>query len=267
MSNSIQQYISSKLEQRKTENNFRSLKVADGLIDFYSNDYLGFARDTALQSAIEQEIKNNANQPTGSTGSRLLSGNNAYVEALEAQLAAFHGSESALLFNSGFDANYGLLSTLPYRGDTIIYDELAHASFHDGMRSSKAASIAFKHNDVAHLEEKLKAATGLKYVVVESVYSMDGDIAPLTEISALCKKYSAGLIVDEAHAIGTQGAKGEGLATGEIETLARVYTFGKAMGTHGAVVVCNQQLKEFFNKLLPAVHLFHRPSIAYTRGY
>lgn len=245
MSNSIQQYIASKLEQRKTENNFRSLKVADGLIDFYSNDYLGFARDNALKTAIEQEIKNNTNQPTGSTGSRLLSGNNAYVEALEAQLAAFHASESALLFNSGFDANYGLLSTLPYRGDTIIYDELAHASFHDGMRSSKASSIAFKHNDVADLEEKLKAATGLKYVVVESVYSMDGDIAPLTEISALCKKYSAGLIVDEAHAIGTQGAKGEGLATGEIETLARVYTFGKAMGTHGAVVVCNQQLKEF----------------------
>lgn len=245
MPDNIQQYILSKLERRKTENNFRSLKVANGLVDFYSNDYLGFARDADLQTAIKKEIKGQTSLPAGSTGSRLLSGNNSYVEALETQLATFHGAESALLFNSGFDANYGLLSTLPYRGDTIIYDELAHASYHDGMRASKATGIAFKHNDVADLEEKLKTATGLKYVVVESVYSMDGDVAPLEEISAICKKYNAGLIVDEAHAIGTQGIKGEGLANDTIETLARVYTFGKAMGAHGAVIVGNKQLKEF----------------------
>lgn len=245
MSNSIHHYIASKLEQRKNENNFRSLKLVDGLVDFYSNDYLGFAHDTALQQNIEQEIKANVHQPGGSTGSRLLSGNNAYVEDLEQMLATFHSAEASLIFNSGFDANYGLLSTLPYRGDTIIYDELAHASFHDGMRSSRASAVAFKHNNIADLEEKLIAATGLKYVVVESVYSMDGDIAALQQISDLCKKHHAGLIVDEAHAIGTQGIKGEGLATGKVEALARIYTFGKAMGTHGAVVVCNKPLKEF----------------------
>ncbi len=245
MSQSIDQYIALKLEQRKTENNFRSLKLSHGLIDFYSNDYLGFARDTALQLSIEQEIKANAHQPTGSTGSRLLSGNNTYVEDLEQMLAGFHHAEAALIFNSGFDANYGLLSTLPYRGDTIIYDELAHASYHDGMRSSRAGKVAFKHNNLADLEEKLKTATGLKYVVVESVYSMDGDVAPLQAISELCKKYNAGLIVDEAHAIGTQGERGEGLATGTIETLARIYTFGKAMGAHGAVIVGSKQLKDF----------------------
>lgn len=244
MSNPIHQYITSRLQQRKNDNNFRSLKVTGGLVDFYSNDYLGFARDEKLQANIEHEIKSHNKPLTGSTGSRLLSGNSKYAEELESYIAGFHGAEAAILFNSGFDANYGLLSTLPYRGDTIIYDELVHASFHDGMRNSKATAVAFKHNDVVSLEEKLKQATGLKYVVIESVYSMDGDFAPLEEISALCKKYEAGLIIDEAHAIGTQGAKGEGLASNS-DALARVYTFGKAMGAHGAVIVCNKELKEF----------------------
>lgn len=245
MSKSIQQYILGKLEQRKQENNFRSLRVTKGLVDFYSNDYLGFARDEKLKARVVEEIKTHHEALLGSTGSRLLSGNSEFAEMLEKFIADYHDAEAALIFNSGFDANYGLLSSLPYRGDTIIYDELVHASIHDGIRNSKANGVSFAHNNVADLEEKLKAATGLKYVVVESVYSMDGDFAPLNEIAALCKKYEAGLIADEAHATGVIGDNGKGRVTNEMQALARVHTFSKALGAHGAVVLCSKELKEF----------------------
>ncbi len=248
MSHSIQQYIQGKLKQRKEENNFRSLRIVKGLIDFYSNDYLGLARNIKLRQRIELELAVNGLEYIGSTGSRLLSGNNEYAESLEKFLAEFYGSESALLINSGFDANYGLLSALPYRGDAIIYDELVHASIHDGMRSGKANSVSFAHNNLVELEERLTSSVGLKYVVVESVYSMDGDFAPLKEIAALCKKYDAGLIVDEAHATGVFGKAGRGrIAELQLEKncVARVNTFGKAMGAHGAVILCSEDLKNF----------------------
>ena len=242
MNKSIQQYIQLKLKQRTEENNFRSLKVVDGLVDFYSNDYLGFARNENLKKNVAAELKSHPGFSLGSTGSRLLSGNNSYVESLEKILAEFYHAESALLFNSGFAANYGLISTLPYKGDTIIYDELVHASIHDGMRSGKANRVAFIHNDLHDLGRKLEAATGLKYVVIESVYSMDGDFAPLKEIADLCEKHKAGLIVDEAHAVGLFGEKGEGLAVElavQNKCLARVSTFGKAIGAHGAGILCS----------------------------
>lgn len=246
MSASIHEYILSKLNQRKVQNNYRTLKVLDGLVDFYSNDYLGFARNGELKQRIEQELKSISTSVSGSTGSRLLSGNSQYAETLEKQIAEFHESEAALIFNSGFDANYGLLSSLPYKGDTIIYDELVHASLHDGIRNSKAISVSFLHNDVSSLEEKLKASSGLKYVVVESVYSMDGDFAPLKEITALCEKYEAGLIIDEAHATGIFGAKGQGFyEESNLLFVARIHTFGKALGAHGAAIVCSQSTKEF----------------------
>ena len=248
MSTSIQQYIAGKLEQRKLENNFRSLKIITGLTDFYSNDYLGFARDEELKRRVDAEVKSAGEYLLGSTGSRLLSGNSEYAESVERFLAEFYGSESALIFNSGFDANYGLLSTLPYRGDTIIYDELVHASIHDGIRNSRAGSISFTHNDVSDLEARLMYATGLKYVVVESVYSMDGDFAPLEAMAALCQKYDAGLIVDEAHAVGISGEHGKGLVCDlklENKCAARINTFGKAVGAHGAVLLCNKDLKAF----------------------
>ncbi len=248
MSQSIQQYIKSRVDQRHQENNFRSLKLLTGLVDFYSNDYLGFAHDKNLKAAIEKESTANAEATTGSTGSRLLSGNSGYAEALEKMLAEFHNAQASLLFNSGFDANYGLLSALPYRGDTIIYDQLVHASIHDGIRNSKANAVMFSHNNLQQLEEKLSSAKGLKYVVVESVYSMDGDLAPLKEIADLCEKYDAGLIVDEAHATGVFGPQGEGRVVElnlEDKCLARIHTFGKAIGAHGAVIVCSEDLKNF----------------------
>ncbi len=245
MSNSIHNYILSKLQQRKDADNFRSLRITNGLVDFYSNDYLGFARDENLHDKIQAEINSRKGSALGSTGSRLLSGNSGYVEALEKFLAEFHQAETALIFNSGFDANYGLLSTLPYRGDTIIYDELIHASFHDGIRNSKANSVSFLHNNIADLEKKLNSVTGLKYVVIESIYSMDGDFAPLKQIASLCDKYQAGLIIDEAHATGVFGTGRVAEEIPDAKILAHIHTFSKALGTHGAVVLCSDELKEF----------------------
>jgi 8-amino-7-oxononanoate synthase len=248
MSIPIQQYIKAKIQQRHSENNIRSLKVIKGLTDFYSNDYLGFARDEELKWRVELETKSAEEYFLGSTGSRLLSGNSEYAESVEWFLAEFYNAESALIFNSGFDANYGVLSSLPYRGDTIIYDKMVHASIHDGIRNSRAGSTGFAHNDITDLEKKLAAAKGLKYVVIESVYSMDGDFAPLKEIAALCEKYDAGLIVDEAHAVGICGDKGRGVVADlklEDKCLVRINTFGKALGAHGAVMLCSEDLKVF----------------------
>ncbi|MCW5906245.1 MAG: 8-amino-7-oxononanoate synthase [Chitinophagales bacterium] len=271
MNNSILQYIISKLEQRKADNNFRALKVSDSSIDFTSNDYLGLAEDKQLRVEVLREMEL---LPTGSTGSRLLSGNSEYIQRLEKMLAEYHQAENALLFNSGFDANYGLLSTLPYKGDVIIYDELVHASIHDGIRHSKADSLLFAHNDLSDLDAKLREVferteTKLKYVVVESIYSMDGDFAPLKELAALCRKYDAGLIVDEAHATGIFGSKGEGRVSKlklEKECIARVHTFGKAIGGNGAVILCSNELKAFlvnycrpfiYSTALPYYNLAH----------
>ena len=245
--NSIHKYILQKLSDRKHEGNLRSLKVIEGKIDFTSNDYLGIARDKAFQAIVDAEVQQ-ARVLLGSTGSRLLSGNSAYAEAVEKQIASFHKAESALIFNSGFDANYGLLSTLPYRGDTIIYDELVHASILDGIKASRADSVSFRHNDIADLHAKLSTAKGLKYVVTETVFSMDGDMPPLREIAELCTAFDAGLIVDEAHATGVIGEHGAGMVNHlglESVCLARIHTFSKALGAHGAVILCSADLREF----------------------
>lgn len=248
MSASVYHYIQQRLKERRDANNFRILgKLADG-VDFTSNDYLGLARDTELAARVAAECAANNDAFLGSTGSRLLTGNTAYALQLEQQIADFHHAEAALLFNSGFDANYGLLSCLPYRGDTILYDEAVHASIHDGIRNSKATAEVFGHNDVADLEQKLKMARGLLYVVIESYYSMDGDFAPLKQIATVCKKYNAALIIDEAHATGLYGENGSGCANQEdVENncLARIYTYGKAMGAHGAAIVGKKDLIDF----------------------
>ncbi len=245
--NSIQKYILQKISDRKDEGNFRSLKVIEGKVDFTSNDYLGLARDKHFQAMVESEIRD-SQALLGSTGSRLLSGNSIYAESLEKQIADFHKAESGLIFNSGFDANYGLLSTLPYKGDTIIYDELVHASIHDGIKASRADGVSFRHNDLSDLQAKLSTAQGLKYVVTETIFSMDGDMPPLREIAELCKTYDAGLIVDEAHATGVIGENGAGLVNKlglENDCLARMHTFSKALGSHGAVILCSDDLRDF----------------------
>jgi 8-amino-7-oxononanoate synthase len=242
---SAEDYIRNKLSERSAAGNYRMLKPENLLIDFCSNDYLGFARSIKLKQLIAQELQRLGKPLNGSTGSRLITGNTIYAEQLEGAIADFHDSEAALLFNSGYDANLGLLSSLPQRGDTVITDELIHASVIDGIRMSNANRYTFKHNDLNGLEDKLKNAKGICYVVVESVYSMDGDTAPITAILELTEKYHASLIVDEAHATGVFG-KGLVNNLGLYDRIfARVITFGKALGCHGAVVLGSTQLRNY----------------------
>ena len=226
----------------------RKLHVQEGLIDFCSNDYLGFARSALLQKAIEEEKSQLQFSGNGSGGSRLLTGNTAYAENLEQYIAHVHAAEAGLIYNSGYDANIGLFAALGQTAATFLYDELVHASIHDGIKLSRAAAYPFKHNDLFHLEERLKIATGVVYVSVESVYSMDGDKAPLEELVLLCEKYNANLIVDEAHATGITANTGKGLVqllNLENKVFARVHTFGKALGCHGAVVIGSNLLRDF----------------------
>lgn len=235
------------------ENAKRFLRTTEGMTDFCSNDYLGIATNQLLNGS------ENDKNSKGSGGSRLLSGNYELIEKTEEKIASFHRAESGLIFNSGYDANLGLLSCIGQKGDVILYDSLSHASIRDGIRLSFAESFAFRHNDVDDLERKLKAATGdvlsnIKaatgqvYVVTESLFSMDGDFAPLKEILELCKRYDALLIVDEAHATGIVGECGEGLVQqlGLTEDcFARIHTFGKALGNHGAIVLGSGELRDY----------------------
>ena len=239
------------LLKRKSAGNLRSLKLAMNpfSIDFYSNDYLGLSQNSALKMRIEE--KNSYSQKNGSTGSRLLSGNSHLAESVETEMAQMLNAETALLFNSGYNANLGLLQTIPQENDLILLDQLAHASLKNGAKLSKATTHYFKHNDLVHLEKKLKEI-GSKakntYVITESVFSMDGDLAPLNEQSLLCQKYGAYLIVDEAHGVGILGKEGKGLTSEEPlnkNIFARIITFGKAFGTHGAAVLGGPILKEF----------------------
>jgi 8-amino-7-oxononanoate synthase len=237
---------SRELEKRRSVNALRSLKTVKDEVDFCSNDYLGFSTHDLLFQ-YQDNFQDLTSRKSGSTGSRLLSGNSVFAEELEKFIAEFHSSEAGLLFNSGYDANLGVFSSVPARGDTIIYDELVHASIHDGRRLSYADSFKFRHNDTGHLEKRLREAQGTVYVAVESVYSMDGDFAPLQDIAALCRRYDAYLIVDEAHATGIFG-EGKGLLEElglQNEVFARIHTFGKALGCHGAIVTGSALLREF----------------------
>ncbi|HYD20974.1 MAG TPA: 8-amino-7-oxononanoate synthase [Flavipsychrobacter sp.] len=237
----VEQYIERKLQERIAAGNLRTLKTERTAVDFFSNDYLGIATNNILQVG---------NKTTGSTGSRLLSGNAKETEELEYTIAKHHGAEAALIFNSGYDANTGLLSSIADRHTTILYDELCHASIIDGIKLSHSPrQYKFAHNDVAELEKKLdRHKDTATIVVVESVYSMDGDMAPLKEIASLTQKYGASLVVDEAHTTGVFGKKGEGVV-GELglqdKILARMHTFGKALGCHGAAIVGSEKLKQF----------------------
>ncbi len=236
-----QQHIQQKLADRKANNALRALRVNNGLIDFCSNDYLGFASEKSIHQ-VETELTQ-----FGATGSRLISGNHQITEDVETYLANFYKSDAALIFNSGYNANLGFFSCVPQRGDIVIYDELIHASIRDGIRLGNANSFSFKHNNLDELSSKIDKAEGNVFVVVESVYSMDGDFSSLKEITAICKKYNAALIVDEAHAVGIFG-EGKGLCVEleiENDVFARVVTFGKAYGCHGAAIIGGNDLRDY----------------------
>jgi len=223
------------LNKRKAENAFRSLAASEVKVDFCSNDYLGFARKQhTIQAA------------TGSTGSRLISGHHTIHKEVERHIASFHDMETALIFNSGYDANLSFFSTIPQKGDSVIYDQLCHASIRDGLRLGLARNFSFNHNDLDDLQQKIEQAAGNVFIVVESVYSMDGDKAQLRQIDKICREKEAYLVVDEAHATGVFGPKGEGLCCEHnVTPFAKVHTFGKAIGCHGAAILGSQTLKDY----------------------
>jgi len=237
------------LLKRKEQNLFRELYDAEHLIDFCSNDYLGFNQSQHLKKLTIENIVNYSNK-NGSGGSRLLAGNHKNIVQLEQKIAEFHNADAGLIFNSGYDANLGLLSAIGKKDVIFLYDELIHASIHDGIRLSLSTYYKFKHNDINDLERLLinYSKTSTVYVLVESVYSMDGDLAPLKQIVELKNKFSFYLIVDEAHATGVFGNQGRGLCNElkiEKDCFARVHTFGKALGVHGAVVIGNKLLRDY----------------------
>lgn len=246
--NKAEQFIQNRLQQRAEKGILRALYSTILSSDFSSNDYLGFARSSELKTLTATLLEQLPDQKNGATGSRLLSGNTPFIEQVEKTVASFHHAEAGLIFNSGYDANIGLISSLAQRGDTIIADELIHASLIDGARLSHANRYTFKHNDLKELEAKLKIAKGNIYVLTESVYSMDGDLAPLEQISELCIQYQAQLIVDEAHALGIFGNHGAGIVQMlglEKKVFARIMTFGKALGCHGAIVLGSTNLRNY----------------------
>ena len=237
--------LQNRLQKKIDENSFRQLKTVNGLIDFSSNDYLGLARSLELFENIHRMAERLKPPYNGATGSRLLSGNSELAEKVETKLAKIFHSQRTLLFNSGYTANLAVLSSLPQRGDTILYDELAHTCIKDGARLSLAARFSFRHNDLNDLEEKIKRANGNIFIAVESVYSMDGDESPLEELVMLAEKYDAVIILDEAHSTGSYGENGSGIAVQkklEDKIAVRIYTFGKAMGVHGACVAGDETL-------------------------
>lgn len=227
----------------------RTLEPAHGL-DFTSNDYLGLAQSRALADSIEAAIVRGV--PVGAGGSRLLRGNHAEHELLEQEAAHFFGGETSLYFGGGFIANTALFSTLPARGDLIVYDELIHASAHEGMRLSKAEAKAVRHNDAQGFDDAITAwratgGTGQPWIAIESLYSMDGDRAPIAELAAIADRHDAMLIVDEAHATGVLGQDGRGLAADleGRENVVTVHTCGKALGAMGALVIAPRTIRDF----------------------
>ena len=218
--------------------------------DFASNDYLGLAASPVLREAVAAAVA--AGVPVGSGGSRLLRGNHEEHEALEAEAAAHFGSEGALFFATGFAANAALFGTLPQREDLVVYDELIHASVHDGMKLGRARFEKAPHNDVQAIGDIIagwrnQGGTGRAWIAVESLYGMDGDRAPLTELLALAGRHEAWLVVDEAHATGVFGTEGRGLTDpiAGAANLVTLHTCGKALGVEGGLLCGPQVLIDF----------------------
>lgn len=243
--------LSIKLETRKLNSSLRRLPAALdlNLINFASNDYLGLSKSETIFYATHQYLIDNAIVQNGATGSRLLSGNHKLYAETETFIAHFHDSESALMFNSGYDANVGFFGSVPQKGDLILYDELCHASIRDGILLSNAKAYKFNHNDFEDLEKLiLRNPNSIIYIVTESVFSMDGDTPNLGELVQLSNKHNCYLIVDEAHALGVFGENGEGLVQMlglQQQVFARIMTFGKGLGCHGAAIIGSQELSNY----------------------
>lgn len=237
----------------------RTLTGRAGL-DFASNDYLGLAGSKRLADAVAAALANGT--PVGATGSRLLRGNDPQHEALEQKAAKFFGAERALFFGGGYVANFAVLTTLPQKGDLIVLDKLIHASAHEGARAGRAEVVEARHNDAGAVDDVIrswrgKGGIGRAWIVAESLYSMDGDRAPLDELAAVADRHEAFLFVDEAHATGVYGPEGRGLAhhlEGR-DNVVVLHTCGKALGASGALVTAPTVLCEYLvNRCRPFIY-------------
>ncbi|SHG64613.1 8-amino-7-oxononanoate synthase [Flavobacterium micromati] len=241
--------LSAKLEARKKNNALRHLPLSNERVDFASNDYLGFSKSEIIFNQTHEYLISRKIYQNGATGSRLLSGNHKLYQETEDFITQFHQSEAALIFNSGYDANVGFFGCVPQRNDIILYDELCHASIRDGIVMSNSKAYKFNHNDFEDLEKLiLRNPNTVIYIVTESVFSMDGDCPNLEELVSLSDKYHCYLVVDEAHALGVFGSKGEGFVQMlglQDHVFARIMTFGKGLGCHGAAILGSVQLKEY----------------------
>ncbi|MEW4468558.1 8-amino-7-oxononanoate synthase [Parasphingorhabdus sp. JC815] len=219
--------------------------------DFSSNDYLGLAQSVYMKDAAHAALDSGIAH--GSGGSRLLGGNHREHEALEEFAASHYGAQSALFFSSGYAANLALFSTLPQRGDLVLYDELVHASCHDGMKLGRAETQSFRHNDLDDLTDRINAyrragGTGMIWITAETLYSMDGDRTPLHDLANIAERHDAILILDEAHAVGVFGKRGVGLSgvLEQQENLIVLRTCGKALGGEGGLITMPTVLRDFF---------------------
>jgi 8-amino-7-oxononanoate synthase len=238
--------IRARLDSLRESGLLRTLRPPSGA-DFSSNDYLNLAADPRV---VHGFVSGAAREGCGSTGSRLLRGDRTVFAAVERRFAQFKGAERALLFSSGYLANLAVLATLAEAEDVIFSDERNHASLIDGVRLSRARKVVFPHSDVGALDQLMASVSsaGLRFVVVESLYSMDGDVGPLAEYDALCRRRGALLIVDEAHAVGVFGARGSGLieAAGlDPTSCVSVNPAGKALGAAGAFVAGPARLVDY----------------------
>ena len=257
------------LDDLKQRSVYRSLRATAGT-DFTSNDYLALADSRRMREVLIDALKRGV--PSGSGGSRLLRGNHPEHERLEEEAARFFGTKRALLFGSGYAANTALLSTLPQRGDLVVYDQYVHASSHDGMKLGRASVASFAHNDVDSADDAIRTwrqggGTGTPWIVIESLYSMEGDRAPLAELKTLAERCGAFLIIDEAHATGVFGPDGRGLAA-ELEGSDHVlvlHTGGKALGVSGAIVTGPSVLCDFLiNRGRPFIFATAPPPLVAT---
>ncbi|MCP9235126.1 aminotransferase class I/II-fold pyridoxal phosphate-dependent enzyme [Lewinella sp. JB7] len=237
-------FLHRRLAELREAGTYRELPGTREGVDFWSNDYLGFSREMSGGTADFNTAP----------GSRLISGDSFAISQLETRIADFHGYPAALLFSSGYTANLGLLSCIARRTDTIVYDELIHASIRDGIRLSGAAARRCQHNKVEQAHRVLSEARsdGQTFFVTEARFSMDGDTAPLRAIAEACQEHGAHLIVDEAHSIGIDGPRGSGL-TAELglqqQVFASVVTYGKAPGASGAAVLGGTALRNYLVNL------------------
>jgi 8-amino-7-oxononanoate synthase len=256
---------------------YRGLTTSSG-IPLGSNDYLGLATHPRLKEAIKQAVEEDSR--VASTGSRLLSGNDRRWDDLESEFASFVENDAAVYFPSGYAANIGLLSSVVTRDDTVFSDAANHASLIDGIRLSRAKKVVFPHGDLNFLKDVLQRDTsaGKRLIVLESIFSMEGDHAPIADLIELCERFDAYLVVDEAHSTGVEGSEGRGLihAFGRSErVLATVHTCGKALASMGAFVAGSKILREFlinhsrtfiFSTALPPYCAAHvRESLALAR--